>query len=63
MSIEDYEAEIEQLDAELADIANAIALGLGDDVQAEFQKARDRLLKARRETLEHIDRIRASTRH
>lgn len=38
MSIEDYEAEVQPLDAELADIDEAISLELATDVQAELEK-------------------------
>lgn len=69
MAIEDYEAELEQLDSEIADIDNAIALlAAGDsqleaDMRTEFAAARERLIITREKTLTHIELIRASTLH
>lgn len=69
MSIEDYEAELDQLNSEIADVDNAMALfsfdegGLAADMQAEFARVRHRLSKVRQKTLAQIETIRASTRH
>lgn len=69
MAIEDYEAELDQLNNEIADVDSAIALlsdgdnDLKADMQAEFVRVRQRLLKAREKTLAQIETIRASTRH
>lgn len=69
MSIEDYEAELTQIDGELEDVNGVMALltaadgELQGDMHAEFTAVRERLLKAREKTLEQMAAIRSASRH
>lgn len=69
MSIEDYEAELAQIDSELEDVNGVMSLltaadgELQGDMRAEFTAVRERLLKAREKTLEQMAAIRSASRH
>lgn len=69
MSIEDNEAELEQIGTKLEDVNSVISLLASVDSEREvdmrtqFVDMRERLLKTREKTLKQMEAIRMITRH
>jgi len=63
LALEDHYEELAHLERELADIEHALSLGLGDDVDAEFKAAKQRLLSSRAVALANIQKLGLRSHH